>query len=99
MLDTNKAENITTLELTDLCSFADYMIVASGRAPRHVTALADYVSELLKKNGTPPLSVEGKDTGDWVLIDAGDIVVHIFRPEVRQFYNIEKMWTLPAATR
>jgi ribosome silencing factor RsfS/YbeB/iojap len=98
VLDTNKAEQITTLNLRDKCSFADFMIVASGRAPRHVAALADYVTEMLKKQGTPPLSVEGKESGDWVLIDAGDIVVHIFRPEVRQFYNIEKMWAMPAAT-
>jgi ribosome-associated protein len=96
ILDTNKGEDITTLTLRDKCSFADYMIVASGRAPRHVAALADYVTDMLKKQGTPPLSVEGKDSGDWVLIDAGDIVVHIFRPEVRQFYNIEKMWAMPA---
>lgn len=97
ILDTNKAEDITTLMLRDKCSFADYMIVASGRAPRHVSALADYVGDMLKKMGIPPLSVEGKESGDWVLIDAGDIVVHIFRPEVRQFYNIEKMWSLPVA--
>ncbi len=98
VLDTNKAEEITTLNLRDKCSFADFMIVASGRAPRHVAALADYVAELLKKSGVPPLSIEGKESGDWVLIDAGDIVVHIFRPEVRQFYNIEKMWSLPFVT-
>lgn len=97
ILDTNKAEEIATLNLRDKCSFADFMIVASGRAPRHVSALADYVADMLKKSGTPPLSVEGKESGDWVLIDAGDIVVHIFRPEVRQFYNIEKMWALPAS--
>ena len=98
ILDTNKGEDIATLDLKNKCSFADFMIVASGRAPRHVAALADYVTDMLKKNGTPPLSVEGKDSGDWVLIDAGDIVVHIFRPEVRQFYNIEKMWAMPAAS-
>ena len=96
ILDTNKGEDITTLALRDKCSFADFMIVASGRAPRHVSALADYVADHLKKAGTPPLSIEGKESGDWVLIDAGDIVVHIFRPEVRQFYNIEKMWAMPA---
>lgn len=94
VLDTNKAEEINLLNIRDKCSFADYMIVASGRAPRHVAALADYVADHLKKQGTPALSIEGKDSGDWVLIDAGDIVVHIFRPEVRQFYNIEKMWTI-----
>lgn len=94
VLDTNKAEAINLLNIRDKCSFADYMIVASGRAPRHVAALADYVADHLKKQGTPALSIEGKDSGDWVLIDAGDIVVHIFRPEVRSFYNIEKMWTI-----
>jgi ribosome-associated protein len=99
ILDTNKGEDIITLALADKCSFADYMIVASGRAPRHVVALADYVGDMLKKQGIPPLSIEGKETGDWVLIDAGDIVVHIFRPEIRQFYNIEKMWAIPPATR
>ena len=98
IIDTNKGEEITTLNLRDKCSFADFMIVASGRAPRHVSALADYVADMLKKQGTPPLSIEGKETGDWVLIDAGDIVVHIFRPEVRQFYNIEKMWAMPMVT-
>lgn len=97
ILDTNKAEHITTLPLIGQCSFADYMIVASGRAPRHVSALADYVADMLKKSGNPPLSIEGQETGDWVLIDAGDVVVHIFRPEIRQFYNIEKMWALPQA--
>lgn len=95
ILDTNKGEDIVTLNLRNKCSFADFMIVASGRAPRHVSALADYVAEMLKKQGNPPLSVEGKESGDWVLIDAGDIIVHIFRPEVRQFYNIEKMWAMP----
>lgn len=94
VLDTNKAEEIKTLDIGSKCSFADFMIVASGRAPRHVAALADYVADLLKKQGNPPLSVEGKESGDWVLIDAGDIVVHIFRPEVRAFYNIEKMWSV-----
>ena len=98
ILDTNKAEEITTLNLKELCSFADYMIVASGRAPRHVVALADHVGDMLKKAGNPPLSIEGKETGDWVLIDAGDVIVHIFRPEIRQFYNLEKMWTMPTPT-
>jgi ribosome-associated protein len=99
VLDENKGEDIVVLDLKDKCSFADFMIVASGRAPRHVSALADYVADALKKIGEPALSIEGKDSGDWVLIDAGDIVVHIFRPEVRQFYNIEKMWAIPAATQ
>lgn len=94
-LDENKAEDITALDLHDKCSFTDFMVVASGRSARHVTSLADHVVEDLRKAGGNIMSVEGKDTGDWVLIDAGDVVVHIFRPEIRQFYNIEKMWAIP----
>ena len=96
-LDDNKAEEIVTLDLADKCSFADFMVVASGRSQRHVAALADHVAHALKQAGMPPLNIEGKDSADWVLIDAGDVVVHLFRPEVRQFYNIEKMWAIPAA--
>lgn len=98
ILDDNKAEEIVSIDLAEKCSFADFMIVASGRSQRHVAALADHVAHALKQAGTPPLNVEGKDSSDWVLIDAGDVVVHLFRPEVRQFYNIEKMWALPAPT-
>ena len=94
-LDDNKAEDVSMIDLAAKCSFADRMFVASGRSQRHVSALADHVADALKKAGTPVLSIEGKDSCDWVLIDAGDIIVHIFRPEVRQFYNIEKMWALP----
>ena len=72
------------------------MIVASGRSARHVASLADDVSDALAKEGVDVLSVEGKDVADWVLIDAGDVVVHLFRPEVREFYNLEKMWSAPA---
>ncbi len=71
------------------------MVVASGRSARHVSSLADHVVDDLRKAGGHVMSVEGKETGDWVLIDAGDVVVHIFRPEIRQFYNIEKMWAIP----
>lgn len=94
-LDENKAEDITALDLHDKCSFTDFMVVASGRSARHVASLADHVVDDLRKAGGNVMSVEGKDTGDWVLIDAGDVVVHIFRPEIRQFYNIEKMWAIP----
>lgn len=96
-LDTNKAEDISALDLHDKCSFADFMVVASGRSARHVSSLADYVTKALKEAQMPILSVEGKETGDWVLIDTGDVVVHIFRPEVRDFYNLEKMWAIPLA--
>jgi len=95
-LDENKADEIICLSLLGKCSFADAMIVASGRSSRHVASLSDHVADALKKSGYNPAPVEGKDTGDWVLMDAGDVVVHIFRPEVRQFYNLEKMWSTPA---
>lgn len=94
-LDENKAEDITSLDLHDKCSFTDFMVVASGRSARHVSSLADHVVDDVRKAGGHVMSVEGKETGDWVLIDAGDVVVHIFRPEIRQFYNIEKMWAIP----
>lgn len=98
ILDDNKAEEIVCIDLAAKCSFADFMVVASGRSQRHVAALADHVADGLKKAGMPPLNIEGKDSADWVLIDAGDVVVHLFRPEVRQFYNIEKMWAIAAPT-
>lgn len=98
ILDDNKAEEIVTLDLASKCSFADFMLVASGRSQRHVASLADHVADALKKAGTPAMNIEGKDSADWVLIDAGDVVVHLFRPEVRQFYNIEKMWAIAAPT-
>lgn len=94
-LDGDKAEDIATIDLTGKTSFADFMIIASGRSQRHVATLADHLAEHLKEAGRAPLSVEGKETGDWVLVDAGDVIVHIFRPEVRQVYNLEKMWAVP----
>ncbi len=96
-LDDDKAEDIVTIDLAGKCSFADCMIVASGRSQRHVGALASKLQEKLKDAGQPPLSVEGMESCDWVLIDAGDVIVHIFKPEVREYYNIEKMWSIPAA--
>lgn len=73
------------------------MIVASGRSNRHVNALADYVQRGLKEAGHTKLGIEGQEQCDWVLLDAGDVIVHLFRPEVREFYALEKMWMLPAA--
>ena len=95
-LDKLKAEQIVVLDISKNSSFADYMVVASGRSQRHVSSLADDVVRALKAKHLPVLSLEGQQTGDWVLIDAGDVVVHIFRPEIRQFYNIESMWAIPA---
>ena len=70
------------------------MILASGTSPRHVGALADHIVEALKKSGYTHIPVEGKDTGEWVLVDAGDIIVHIFKPDIRSYYNLEKMWSV-----
>ena len=91
-LDEMKAEDIVTIDLTGKTSIADQMVVASGRSNRHVGAVADDVVEHLKKSGVKGIRVEGQPHCDWVLIDAGDVIVHVFRPEVRDFYQVEKMW-------
>lgn len=87
-----KAENTVSIDLAGKTSIADFMVVASGRSNRHVGAIADQLLEKLKQEGFRGVTVEGTPHCDWVLIDAGDVVVHIFRPEVREFYNLEKMW-------
>jgi ribosome-associated protein len=92
-LDDAKAENIVTVDLAGKTSLGDHMVVASGRSQRHVGAVADQVMKALKENGASNVRIEGLPHCDWVLIDAGDIIVHVFRPEVREFYNIEKMWS------
>jgi len=91
-LDDDKAEDITVIDLADKTSIADYMVVASGRSGRQVSALADHLIRTLKELGMLP-KVEGKANSDWVIVDAASIVVHLFRPEVRTFYNLEKMWS------
>jgi ribosome silencing factor RsfS/YbeB/iojap/nicotinate (nicotinamide) nucleotide adenylyltransferase len=93
-LDEDKAEDVVVIDLEGKSSFADYMVVASGRSNRQVVAIADHLAERLKHSGFGPVPVEGKQGGDWVLVDAGDVVVHIFRPEPRAFYALEKMWAL-----
>lgn len=90
--DEDQATDPILIDLTGKSTIADFMIIASGRSARHVVAIADHVDEKLRAAGARPLSIEGKAQGDWVLIDAGDVIVHIFRPEVRAFYNIERMW-------
>ncbi len=92
-LDDSKAEQIVTINLDDKTAIADTMVVASGRSNRHVGAIADQLVERLKAAGRRDLKVEGMPQCDWVLVDAGDVVVHIFRPEVRSFYNLEKLWS------
>ena len=92
-LEDAKAEDIVGLDLTGKTSLGDFMIVASGRSQRHVGAIADRLVEKLKKSGMRDARVEGMPLCDWVLVDAGDVIVHVFRPEVRAFYNLEKMWS------
>ena len=98
-LDDDKAEDIVFIDLKDKSSFADSLIVASGRSHRHVGALADHLLRALKEAGYGRAKVEGLPHCDWVLIDAGDLVIHIFRPEVRSFYNIEKIWSVDTTSR
>src|SRR5680860_417147 len=92
-LDEAKAIDVTDIDLAGKTSLADHMIVASGRSNRHVGAIADQLVKSLKKATSVRVRVEGLPHCDWVLIDAGDVIVHIFRPEVREFYNLEKMWS------
>lgn len=98
VLETQSAEDIINLDIRGKSTIADYMIVASGRSNRHVNALADYVQRGLKEVDHTKLGVEGLAQCDWVLIDAGDVIIHLFRPEVREFYALEKLWSIPALT-
>jgi ribosome-associated protein len=91
-LDDSKAENIVPIDIQGKSPLADHMVVASGRSHRHVAAVAEHLIKALKEAGHGTARVEGLQSADWVLIDAGDVIVHVFRPEVREFYNIEKMW-------
>ena len=92
VLDEHKAEEIVTVDLAGKSPMADYMVVANGRSTRQVQALADYLARAVKETAGAP-KIEGLAQGDWVLLDAGDVIVHLFRPEVRAFYNIEAMWS------
>ena len=91
-LDADKAVDIATIDLSGHSPLADYMIIASGTSSRHVGALAQKLRDRLASRGISDIRLEGLATSDWVVLDAGDVIVHIFRPEVRSFYNIEKMW-------
>ena len=92
-LEDAKAEDIVTIDIQNKSSLGDFMVVASGRSHRHVGAVADRLLRDLKDAGFGRVRVEGLPHCDWVLIDAGDLIVHVFRPEVREFYNLEKMWS------
>jgi ribosome-associated protein len=96
-LDDAKAENIVTIDLNGKSSIGDFMIIATGRTDRHVGAIGDQLQRNLKDEGQGRVRVEGMPQCDWVLVDTGDIIVHVFRPEVREFYNLEKMWSADRA--
>ena len=92
-LDSNKALDIVSIDLKDKSSIADYMIVASGTSSRHIQSLSEQVLEKFKTNGLKNCRIEGKDSNDWKLVDTQDVIVHIFHPEKRDFYDLEKMWS------
>ncbi|EJF90026.1 iojap-like ribosome-associated protein [Bartonella vinsonii subsp. arupensis OK-94-513] len=94
-LEDMKAEDIISIDIQGKSSLADYMVIASAHSQRHITAVADHLLRTWKDNGYGVAKVEGLVGGDWVLIDTGDIIVHLFRPEIRLFYNLEKMWLAP----
>jgi ribosome-associated protein len=94
-LDDSKAEELISINIEGKSALADHMVIASGRSNRHVCAIAEQLMSTLKDAGYGRVEVEGMPSGDWVLIDAKDVIVHIFRPEVRAFYNLEKMWQAP----
>lgn len=91
-LDDSKSEDLISIDLNGKTTIGDHMVVASGRSHRHVGAIAEHLVTDLKAAGVRDIRVEGLKSCDWVLVDAGDVIVHIFRPEVRDFYNLEKMW-------
>ena len=92
-LDLNKAQDIVTIDLKDKSSMADYMIIASGTSSRHIQSLSEQVLEKLKDNGIKNSKIEGKESNEWKLVDGIDLIVHIFHPEKRKFYELEKFWS------
>lgn len=99
-LDDDKAEDVVTIPLTGKSSVADHLVIATGRSTRQVASMATHLREKIKASGRKAPAVEGLERADWVLVDAGDVIAHLFRPEVRSFYNLEKMWSVdltPAA--
>ena len=93
-LEKFKAQDIVKIDLSGKTSIADFMLIASGTSSRQIRAMAEHTVTMIKKNINVPVNIEGLNQGDWVLIDSGDIIIHLFRPEVREFYNLEKMWQL-----
>ena len=94
ILTDNKAKDVIRINLKGKSSIAEFMIICSGTSNRHVIALSNHLLDALKKENLNTLSIEGKSNGDWVLVDAGDIIIHLFRNEVRDYYGLEKMWTI-----
>ena len=94
-LDQDKGEDLVVIDLAEKSTMADFMVIVSGRSSRQVSSMAEHLMERLKAAGAKDLAAEGLTRGDWVLVDAGDVIVHLFRPEVRNFYNLEKMWAAP----
>jgi ribosome-associated protein len=92
-LDDDKAEDVVVVDLEGKASFADFMVIATGRSDRQVGAMADHLIQKLKAEGIRQVPAEGMTQRDWVLLDSGDVVVHLFRPEIRSFYNLEKLWS------
>jgi ribosome-associated protein len=97
-LEDMKAEDTVTIDLRGKSAFSDYMVIATGRSNRHVGAVAENVAKGLKDAGVKKVHIEGMPNCDWVLIDSGDVIVHVFRPEVREFYNLERLWIQNTAT-
>ena len=97
-LDDDKAEDIAVIDLKGKTEIADYLVIATGTSKRHVGSMADHIHRNLKNKGVKGIAIEGMPQCDWVLLDAGDVIVHLFRPEVRDFYNLEKIWTAPERT-
>lgn len=98
-VDEDKAEDIVQIDLRGRSDVADYMVICSGRSSRQVAAISEKLADRLKQEFHISCKMEGKETGDWVLIDTGDVIVHVFRPEVREFYQLEKMWLPGSAHR
>lgn len=94
-LEDDKAEDVVSINLQGKSEMADFMVIASGRSSRQVASISDKLTQRVKEDFGVVCKVEGKDQGDWVLIDTGDVIVHVFRPEVREFYQLEKMWMTP----
>jgi ribosome-associated protein len=98
-LEDDKAEDVVTVPLAGRSSLADALVIASGRSARHVTSIAEHLARRLKEAGYGTRPVDGAGSGDWVLVDAGDVIVHVFRPDVRRYYDLEGMWSVPEPAR